>query len=329
MSDFVDGPRAGRLGSLKPWVYVVRAVRREENTSTGKARASRRLSFALVSLSLISLLVGMLSACYVPVFTQALADAPLARSVTGPMLRKVGLAGERVTSFGDVSTSSGHTVELVGGYADSVRTILFARVSPAARIVPRDAINEFVLSDQFGAAYRITSEIANVRTGDNVLIFEPLRGPASTAGARLHLSFDTLAGAAGPTTKGSWILTGTLAVDPGRDLALPADDTLGPMHISFTQMRATTSALVLHLDLHTGGLDLRRIITDSGKPHAAFTVTLWTEAGVEEPALQATLRSNSGDVQGRWLWLIERTGRYRIEIRYEGVGSISQIVDTH
>ncbi len=335
MNDFATDELALRLATLEPRVDAARVTHRVLASSHSRQGVrTYRMRFAAVAVPVVLLMVGVLSSYFVPAFAQALADAPLAGGVTGWMLRNVGLAGvpHRITSFGDVATSSGYEGELVGGYADSGRTILFVRVTPAARIPAVVPLGKDIsLTDQFGESYRMTGAIENSETGENTLIFEALRWPASVVGARLRLTLQSLeVGLVPRTTKvmGAWILTGTLARDESADLSLPADGFVGPMHVSITSVRATASAILVELRLEPDGLDLHRSVPDGVKGHPAFAVRLRDASGADRPSLQASYgtRGAPGELSGSWMWLIERPGSYDIEVSYEGVGALTRTV---
>jgi hypothetical protein len=271
---------------------------------------------------------------YAPVFAEAIADAPIAGRITGLMLRSVGLAGvpHRVTAMGYTSSSSGYQVELIGGYADAGRTILFVRASPAARVdIPRRAGQELALTDQFGQSYRIFGATQNSATGENTLEFEALRWPAAAVGARLQLSFNGLelgVPSASEVVSGHWQLVGTLAMDEARDLTPPADGAIGEMHVSFRRVRATASALLVDLIVQPGSLDLNRVVPDGLKGHNAFTVTLVDAAGTERRLLQGGYASSGGGAsQGTSIWMLDAPGRYELRISYEGVGSLTRQID--
>src|SRR6266513_604061 len=126
---------------------------------------------------------------------------------------------QRVSAFGDKATSAGYAAELVGGYADAGRTILFVRIDPPGRIfVP---FGDIRLSDQFGHGYRMVGATANMASGENALLFQPIDGLATTVGARVHVAFTAIEEGLPPdsrTIAGRWELTATLAVDEGVDL---------------------------------------------------------------------------------------------------------------
>lgn len=328
---------AQRLVRLEPRVDAEALVARvlSNERSRRRARQRPRFAFVAVAVTLLMILSTVGASYYAPVFAQAVADAPIAGSITGWMLRAVGLAGvpHRVTMIGDAVTSSGYRVDLVGGYADAGRTVMFLRVSPGARVVlvPTQFAQELTLHDQFGQTYRQSAAIQNSLTGENSLIFEALRWPASIVGARLWLSFSTLEVGVPPSSSlitGHWQLAGTLAKDEGRNLTLPADGTVGEMRVAFTRVRAMPSALLVDFDLQPGGLDLNRVIPDGLKGRRAFTVTLVGDVGDERLLLQGQFGSRgTGNVAGTWIWLVDRPGHYQLRISYEGVGSLTREID--
>jgi hypothetical protein len=321
---------ARRLVSLEPRVDAAAVVQRvlARAMIQPSARGSRPLRTALATTVFLIATIAV-SSYYAPVFAQAVADAPIAGSITGWMLRNAGLAGvpHRVTAIGDVSRSAGIDVELVGAYADPGRTVLFLRALPAARIVSFGAGPQFALSDQFGQTYRSTFAVQNMLTGENMFAFEPLRWPATVVGARLHLSFNTVEVGLAPNSTvatGRWGLNATLAIEESRELSRPAGGSIGPISIAFAGIQATQSALFLDLDLNPGGLDLDRMIADGLKGHPAFAVGLYDSAGREQLMLQS-----SGSSNGRRssIWMLDAPGSYELRIAYEGVGSLTRQLD--
>lgn len=335
MNEFADDTLARSLATLQPRVDPDALTGRVLAGVHQRGRTTRRrllLGAAVVPLVMIG--SATLASYYAPTFAQALADAPVAGAVTGPMLRNVGLAAapHRVTSLNDSVGSSGYRVELVGGYADPGRTILFLRTEPAARVVFRGT-EQLTLHDQFGQSYHVSGTMANLDTGENTLIFEPFRGPALAVGARMHLQFDTLSvGVASPSeVTGRWSLTGTLAPHEGTELTVPSDGAIGEMDIAFSRLRSTPVTLLLEMRVEPGGLDLQRIIPDGAKGRMAFKVRLLDPYGRERILLQASFggsgRAPVTEVDGRWLWLIEEPGPYEIRISYEGVGELRRTVN--
>ncbi len=195
MNDFTTDPLARRLETLdlgiEPHTIPRRALMAYRSApARGRARPIVVASLVPVVLALFA----MVASYYAPSFAQAVADAPVAGAITGPLLRGLGLAGipQRISAFGDVATSSGYQAQLVGGYADSARTVLFVRLTPAARVDLATPGVRLTLNDQFGTSYQMTGAVGNTEAGETALIFKSLTGPAAALGARLALSFDTL-----------------------------------------------------------------------------------------------------------------------------------------
>ena len=333
MSEFREDNLAQRLVTLEPRVDPAALTARLLGEQRSRPLAHYRRRFARIAFAAVLLVIIATGGAsyYAPVFAQAMADAPIAGGLTGWMLRQAGLAGvpHRVTAMADTSSSAGYSVELVGGYADPGRTILFLRSSPAARVVSSIGVGpKFVLADQFGQTYRMTSAVQNSSSGENTFTFEPLRWPASALGARLRLSFNTIQEGVPPTSPyvtGRWELAATLAMDEGSVLTRPADGAIGEMSLSFVRVVATASALLVDLDLTPGTLDLNRVAPSAGKGGNAFTVTLLSDAGREQTLLQSSGSSTGSATQRRrWIWLLEKSGRYELRISYEGVGSLTR-----
>jgi hypothetical protein len=336
MNEFRDVRLAQRLLTLESRVDATALVTRVLGDERSRPRALRRPRVArIAAVAVLLVIIGTGGASYyAPVFAQAMADAPIAGGLTGWMLRSAGLAGapHRVTTMGETSSSVGYRVELVGGYADAGRTILFVRSSPAARVaLPSGVGREFVLADQFGQTYRITSAVQNSLTGESTFIFEPIRWPASAVGARLRLSFNTIEEGVASNARavtGRWELAATLAMDEGRILTTPAGGAIGPLSVSFSRVVSTTSAVLVDLEVTPGSLELYRVIPDGQKGRAAFTVKLFDDAGREQVSLQSTGSSAGSSTQrGQWIWLHDNPGRYELRIAYEGVGSLTREID--
>src|SRR6266480_4334362 len=115
MTEFPNDPLARRLATLDVPVdfrHVTQRVLADRRKPRGMSMRWR----VLVAVPLALLLVSAAASYYAPVFAQVLADAPVAGSISGPMLRQFGLAGmpHRVSLFGDRVTSAGYTADLVG-----------------------------------------------------------------------------------------------------------------------------------------------------------------------------------------------------------------------
>jgi hypothetical protein len=333
MTDFAHDPLAQRLRHLDvatPDASRVAASALAAHRSAARP-GRRRLLIALTMVPLVMLLVTAIAAYFAPAFSQALADAPIAGRVAGPVLRQFGLASveDRVSSFGDRSTSSGYTIELIAGYADSSRTVLFLRATPAARVVPVFP-GVAALHDQFGREYRWTGAFANSETGDAAITFVPIEWPASRLGARLTLTLrqleDPNAGQPVMITS-TWELHGTLLPDEGTDLPLPGPGDLGSARVTFTKTRALPAALLLGFDV-TGMsfAELTERIPDGLKGRPAFTVRVMDSSGRELRSLSGGGGSGStaNTVRQESLWEVTGPGRYDVVLTWEGRGTLTR-----
>jgi hypothetical protein len=330
MTEYSSDPLALRLATLEVPIDTHRVTERVLAAHRKPRVASRRWR-VVAAVPLVLLLISALASYYAPVFAQALADAPVAGSISGLMLRQVGLAGmpHRVSVFGDRATSAGHTAELVGGYADAGRTILFVRVDPPARVLP--TFGNISLSDQFGRTYFMTGMASDVATGENTMLFKPIDGLAGTVGARLHLVFSSIEEGLPPTPSpiaGHWELTATLAVEEGQDLALPGAMQLGQARLSFTRVRALSVGVLVEFTMTSVDLDLfERRIPDGLKDRSAFRVNLLDASGRASQQLSAGGSGGNGTdrsrmtIAGSWLWQTDGPGNYVLAVEWEGVGS--------
>ncbi len=330
MNDDLRSPLARRLATLDipvPPTLVPRvlAARRPAAHAVG-VRLLSRLSAAV---ALLVLALGATS-YFAPRFGQALADAPVLGSATGPLLRSVGLAslGGRVTAFSSAALSSSHRVELIGGYADGIRTILLLRVEPADRSVLLTNGVGVTLTDQFGHRLALKGGAADARTGQEILEFEPVTGPAAPLGARLTLQVTTLTAFGSPRDRlqGDWQLHATIALDESTAVAAPLPGRLGTMTVTFTKLTATATALEVRLQVQGAGSgELSRVIPDAVKGHPAFSVQLWAPDGTQAQELARQVDESSGSVDT--VWARSATGVYRLIATDQGVGTIERTID--
>ena len=328
MTEFNDDALARRLASLVVPVDASRvtqrvlAARRKPQATSNRWRVVAAIPIALV-------LISAAASYYAPVFAQALADAPVAGSISGLMLRQFGLAGmpHRVSTFGDRATSAGYTANLVGGYADAGRTILFVRIDPPARVLTHPG--EVTLTDQFGQAYFMVGMTSDLVTGENAMLFRPIDGLAANLGARLHLAFSSLEEGLPPgsrTVAGQWELTATLAVDEGEDLAVPDAMQLGQARLSFTRVRALPVGVLVEFTIAPVDIDLlERRIPDGLKGRPAFRISLAGPNGREGLQLGGGSGGGGTDrsrmtIAGSWLWQTDGSGNYVLSVEWEGVG---------
>jgi hypothetical protein len=329
MTGFSNDALVRRLATLDVRLdadAVTRRVLMAARRKPGRASARSRL---LVTVPLALLVLTGAASYYAPVFAQALADAPVAGSISGPMLRQFGLVGmpHRVSMFGDRVTSAGYTAELVGGYADAARTILFVRIDPPARVLNR--FDDVRLTDQFGRTYFMSGMTSDLGTGENAMLFKPIDGLAAKLGARLRLIFGNIEEELPPSSRtivGHWELTATLAVDEGRDLAVPDAIELGQARLSFTRVRALPVGVLVEFTLAPVDIDLlERRIPDGLKGRPAFKVGLVDANSHDAQQLSGGTSGRGTDrsqmtIAGSWLWQAETPGSYVLSVDWEGVG---------
>jgi hypothetical protein len=328
MTEFSSDALARRLATLEVPVDVNRvtqrvlAARRRPRGISGRWRVVAAVPLAL-------LLISAAGSYYAPVFAQALADAPIAGSISGLMLRQFGLAGmpHRVSMFGDKATSSGYTAELLGGYADAGRTVVFVRIDPAARILP--TFGDVALSDQFGRTYSMIGLTSDAATGENAILFQPIDGMAARVGARLRLLFGSMEEGLPPSSRsiaGHWELHATIAVDEGQDLPAPDALQFADARLSFTRVRALPVGLLVEFLIEPVDIDaFNRQIPDGLKGRPAFRMSLVDASGREALPLQGGSSGRGTDrsrmtITGSWLWQAEGSGSYVLSVEWEGIG---------
>jgi hypothetical protein len=318
-----------RLADLElrtPDTLVPRVLAQAAQPGTRRIRPpQRRPRWGTVALAIALLIVALGGVSfYAPRFAQALADAPIVGTAVGPALRSVGLAGlqGRFTALESSTTSSGYTVHLVAGYADNNQTVLVLNVQPP----DHSLFGRIELTDQFGRTIEFSGGMSDARAGDNVLIFHALPWPDSTLGARLRLHASTLAAApGGQPVAGDWTLQGTIPIESGHALPLPAAGTLGDSTVRFIQVEATSATVSIKMEI-SGPLarQLDRMvgptIPDVAKPHLAFSYELLDASGRSATPINATGSARTAS------WVVTHPGDYRLRIAYEGVGSFERTI---
>jgi hypothetical protein len=210
-----------------------------------------------LALAVLVIGLGNLAAAYfAPSYGQALAAAPVLRGIADPLLQAFGLTEKNAVGINSSATSNGHTIRLVTGYADALRTVMLFEIDGRGLtgnpkqygLHPGDyGIAEgFTLTDQFGHTYQPSGG-----TGPTELQFEPLVWPASKVGARLTLHVTglqepVLNGPKAPTSTvlaGHWTLNTTLIPAAAKDLPLPAPVKTAEGVFTVTLLRRTGSEL--------------------------------------------------------------------------------------
>lgn len=300
----------------------------------GRRHLARAVAFGFATVTLIA---GVLY--FAPAADVVLADTPIARE----LLRDAGLlgAGNRVTSVGAVSTSSGIRLELVGAYADSSRTVLLVHAEPAVRpsgLGPNDMV-----TDQFGSTYFIKGSIANGLTGNIVFYAEPLAWPDAITGARITLHLTavqpiTCTGSPsvepaaakcneGPPIAGSWTLRATIGVDETTNLALPAPAQLGPARFRFISVRSSSATIAI--DIEVKGVtqeELSRRVPDGMKGKETFTIMVLGPHGELANGNGPGAPPNEQGVHLHVYGYRFGPGEYRIHATYLGYGEFDRVI---
>lgn len=225
-------------------------------------RSWKRPRHILIGVAIASILLigaNALTAYFAPRYGQALADAPILGAVAGPVLHFSGLDASAVVPLNEAATSSGHTVKLIGAYADSERTVLFLEVDGQPHGLPNKQQSccyaDATLTDQFGHSYQqIYSVDALAPT------FSPLVPPASNLGARLtvHISSLMPTGPGFTEASGDWELHLTLLQQAGVVLPLPAPVTANGVTYTFTSLHLSKLQLKVNYTLSGPLVDQQR-----------------------------------------------------------------------
>nr|MDQ6946505.1 hypothetical protein [Actinomycetota bacterium] len=298
----------------------------------------------LIALTLIAL-GNFGAAYYAPRYGQALAQVPLVGGIYGKALQYYGLVPQNVTVVNDSSTSSGHTVRLVAGYADGLRTVLVVEIdgrtltygktshpSPGEFGVGNHGETPdlgYTLTDQFGHSY--TERIGNGY--ENYMQFQPLAWPASKVGARLTLHITTLRklwlAPGQDELAGDWTLHATLVAEPVHLLALPSPVRTANVVYTFTSVRVTSTAVHIEWTVTGALIDDPRLTnhgtqTEQQLTSDYFLPRLFDSAGRE------TQNSVSGitfsrPVKVEFNGYVTGHGRYRLQLGDALTGAADEV----
>lgn len=312
------------------------------------ARATHRafrVSALAAAIVLAILLLNVLAAYYAPKYQRALADSGVG-PISQRLLSAVGLKSGDVTVVGDSATSAGHTLKLVGAYADGLRTVLFVSVDgKGVTGNPKEygrnpgewgvSFDLAALTDQFGHSYGGQGVI-----GPTDLQFQPLAWPASDVGARLTLHVTGVwaiwkVAEQGPnkvidtealTTHGDWSLHVTLISAPYHTIALPAPVHTPMADYTFTGISASETEMVLHWTVGGPANDQIRP-QQSGPPplntdpmanpliQGYFTPRVYDVSGTELQMQDWGFTwPKTGPAEGEMTVFINGPGRYRIQL---------------
>jgi hypothetical protein len=232
--------------------------------SGGRGGGRRRTGWGL---RLVALAVAMVVAVLVGTAeSPQIASVPLVSPIAGRMLNTVGLsaAHDPVVSLAASSTSAGHTVNLVAGFADATRTVVVVTVSP-----PGPVPDAATLTDASGSMLSIDGGSVRVSGGAAILNFGPLSHPVSGSN-QLTLRVSRLAVAVNPTasktmsrTAGDWTMRFSLPYGT-RGQTIPAPGQLGPVTVTFTAVTAYSAGI--HVSYVTTGATAEQLLEPPGPP---------------------------------------------------------------
>jgi hypothetical protein len=251
----------GPSGALATRVAAELSVR-GGSSSVGVHLAFRRIAGAALALGLIGAL-NLGGAYFFPRYGTGLANTPLVGGVSRSILGSAGLLTADTSAMNDVSTSNGHTIRLVGAYADGLQTVFLIQIDndtlatagPPSKADNYLVVGDATLTDQFGRAY----QRGGTPSGDQrPVVFGALTSPAAENGARLTLHVQALFNVGNvpdPRVDGDWTLHATLFQHSAHVIPLPAPIHLGGNTYTFTSIKSST---VLQLSWTVTGPELAR-----------------------------------------------------------------------
>lgn len=290
-----------------------------------RGRTAVLVAAALVLTLLLASGADVAAAYFVPGYAKAVADTPLG-VLTEPLLHANGQTPAQITASGQTVTSSGHTIRLIGAYADELQTTIYLQVddqplaapaSPTGKVVGDRYTANVELRDQFGRTYQERGG-----SGTSSLDFEPLTSSAARTGIglTLHISrlYDmttlTANGQGGPAyVDGDWTFQFTLKQRRALVLPLPAPLTVGKLTYTFTSIKAADTFAV---KITVSGGDIQRLdqIAPASGPSvndlSAYQVDLYNQAGEPQRISYGSLDRSHINAS----WVLDGTGRYRLHV---------------
>jgi Domain of unknown function (DUF4179) len=305
MIEMTDEALGKQVASLAPGAAPADFQKRVLQRVRTRQRVRRGFGIGAVALcTLVGMLLG--TSYFAPRFATALASIPFVNSVTGPVLGATGLANVsgQVTALSDSSESAGISVQLIGGYADAIRTVLFLHVKAPGDVV----LQGDTLTDQFGTTYTELGSYGNTASGASALEFSPLSGPAAAVGARLTLHISHVSSDGGPDVSGSWQLSGTILATETTNLPAPEAGFLGPASLRFTEALHSPNAVELRFTV--SGLSAAQ----ASDPASHLTTIVTDDHGAVVPILSE--RSVSGSSGIGWVvdWVPDGSAVYQVQI---------------
>jgi hypothetical protein len=285
-----------------------------------KRRAPRPPALLAVAAAFVVVLLASWGVLYFsPATAAALADASGPGGFSAQILDHFGLGGANITAESSAAASSGYKVQLIGAYADPLRTVVLLKITPGAFVS-----GDFGLTDQFGWTYHNLNAEGNLETGDQALTFEPAMWLASNTGMRFTLTLNRIELLGGQSVSGSWTVKGVVLVKGGTKLETPPSGRLGPGTVTFTDARYAGRAVSIKAEVR--GVSIGGLVSAVGpgaKPQPALSVGLAPADGGALINADTLSTSSDGDVsQLDILFLNVDPGRYFVVISVEGVGTL-------
>jgi hypothetical protein len=253
-----------------------------------------------------------------PATSAALADA------SGPgfsheILDNFGLGTENITAQNSSATSSGYKVQLVGAYADSIRTVVLLKSDP-----PVYASGFMQLTDQFGTTYNPRNGEGNLLTGDQALSFEAASWLSMNTGMRFTLTFNQLELLDGSSVRGSWTVKGVVLLKTGTLLHAPPPGPLGSGMVRFTEVRYVGRVISIQAEVRGVSLDGEvPPLKQGAKPSPRFQVELAPIDGSLGKPANSFGWSSSGDVTKLQLLFVNvDPGTYYVILSLAGEGQL-------
>jgi len=284
-----------------------------------KPRHFRRGLERVFAIAALIVVANFGAAYFAPVYEETLADALVVGGIAGPILRYSGLDPTHITLADQTATSSGHTIKLVGGYADTERTVFVVEVDGQAHHLPskQETCCSVIgsVTDQFGHRYH------QVNGADSLApTFEPLVWPATSVGARLTLHIEMLSDT--KITNGDWELHLTLMQQKG--VALPVPSSITANGITYTFDSLHLSGMQLSVRYHLSGPQVdqirKRVYSGDSSAMSSFTQSFAGPHLVDASGNEVRLIEwgitllKDGPAQGVYSAVLPGPGRYVLTI---------------
>ena len=244
----------------------------------GLRSAGRPLGW--ISAALVALVLGnLIAARIVPGYAMQLANAPAIGPISGPLLQLAGLAPSQLTPASSSATVDGQTITVVGGFADTSRTVVVIQVdgrnSPPSKAAAQYYV-QATLTDQYGHSY---SERYGGEDNQD-LVFQPLVGPAMHGPVRLTLHvtlliIDSAPSPGHPSSQsrfaGNWILGLTVTQHSAVTATIPAPVTVAGITYAVTSITISGTDVTVNWRASGGGpiAQLWSLTRGPGSPAAA------------------------------------------------------------